>query len=276
MILDIFDVEHGACALITTTNHRHVMIDCGTNTTTGWKPGKYLRSIGISHLDQLIVSNYDEDHVAGIADLCDQVNVAVLSRNLSVNASTLRSLKTEDGMGPGIDRLASEIEKTYTGGAPSGAENDYGDVKFAKHRNAYGIPPYGFDDENNLSLVTFITCLSQKFIFPGDMEKPGWKALLLDAAFRAELADVSVFVASHHGRESGYCEDVLNLCPNIQAVVISDKKLGYQTQETVDRYRNYARGFMYNDARRHVLTTRSDGSMRFIIDSGSSQVFLSL
>nr|CUT16769.1 hypothetical protein CDS [Bradyrhizobium sp.] len=58
--------------------------------------------------------------------------------------------------------------------------------------------------------------------------------------------------------------------------MISDKKLGYQTQETVDRYRNYARGFMYNDARRHVLTTRSDGSMRFIIDSGSSQVFLSL
>ncbi|PPQ20530.1 hypothetical protein CV770_03910 [Bradyrhizobium sp. AC87j1] len=250
------------------------MIDCGTNTTTGWRPGTYLRSQGITHLDQLIISNYDEDHVAGISDLLDQVNVAVLMRNASVSASDLKHLKTEDGMGPGIERLAAEISRTYIGGAPSPSENDYGDVSFTKYRNSLGTPPFGFDDENNLSLVTFITCHTHKFIFPGDMEKAGWRALLLDPTFRAELSGVSVFVASHHGRENGYCEEVLNLCPNIQAVVISDKKLGYQTQETVDRYRNYARGFIYNGTKRHVLTTRSDGSMTFIIEPGASKVFL--
>jgi len=80
-----------------------------------------------------------------------------------------------------------------------------------------------------------------------------------------QLKGVTVFVASHHGRESGYCEDVLNLCPNLQVVVISDKKKGYQSQETVDRYRRYARGFQYEGNQRHVLTTRSDGNMEFSI-----------
>jgi hypothetical protein len=43
MELQIFDVEHGACALLTAHNGTRFMIDCGHNSTTGWKPGTYLR-----------------------------------------------------------------------------------------------------------------------------------------------------------------------------------------------------------------------------------------
>ena len=107
------------------------------------------------------------------------------------------------------------------------------------------------------------------------MEKAGWRALLQNPWFLQHLNAVTVFVASHHGRENGYCEDVLNLCPNIQIVVISDKKKGHQSQETVDRYRRYARGFEYDGAQRHVLTTRSDGNMKFNIPAiGGAEVLL--
>ena len=82
-----------------------------------------------------------------------------------------------------------------------------------------------------------------------------------------------MFVASHHGRET--CEDVLNFCPRIEAVVISDKKMGYQSQETVGRYRAYARGFNYNGDTRHVLTTRRDGRMFFsALAVGAANVML--
>jgi hypothetical protein len=95
------------------------------------------------------------------------------------------------------------------------------------------------------------------------MEKAGWLQLLRDPNFVRDLQGVNLFVASHHGRENGYCEEVLNLCPNIRAVIISDKKKGYQTQETVDRYRLYASGFQYGGETRRVLTTRRDSSMLF-------------
>jgi hypothetical protein len=39
MFLEVFDVEHGACALITTSNGKRVMIDCGHNAATNWRPG---------------------------------------------------------------------------------------------------------------------------------------------------------------------------------------------------------------------------------------------
>jgi hypothetical protein len=46
MKLQIFDVEHGACSLLTADNNARLMIDRGHNATTGWKPGTYLAQPG--------------------------------------------------------------------------------------------------------------------------------------------------------------------------------------------------------------------------------------
>lgn len=129
MILDIYDVEHGACALITTSNGRRVMIDSGHNATTGWRPGTFLRNAGIMGLDRLYVTNYDEDHVSGLPDLLSNVAVHSLFRNPSVGPATVRQLKTEDGMGRGIETLVDFAENWFTGGpAP---ELDFGDTSFS-------------------------------------------------------------------------------------------------------------------------------------------------
>ena len=69
MHLQIFDVEHGACALLTANNYARFMIDCGHNATSGWKPGSYLLANKLSTIEMLAISNYDEDHVSGAADL---------------------------------------------------------------------------------------------------------------------------------------------------------------------------------------------------------------
>jgi beta-lactamase superfamily II metal-dependent hydrolase len=225
--LEIFDVEHGACALITTSNGKRVMIDCGHNATTRWKPGNALRRHNITYLDGLCVTNYDEDHVSGYPNLAESVFIGTLFRNPSVQPSTIRQLKSEDGMGVGIERLIWSIVNVFTG-RPPGIQ-DFGDTSFSLYWNSYGVVPGYFDDENNLSLVVFVRCGQHKFIFPGDMERAGWLALLRNPAFVRELRGVNVFVASHHGRENGYSEEVLNLCPGIEVVIISDKKMGYQS-----------------------------------------------
>jgi len=53
MILDIYDVEHGACALITTSNGRRILINSGHNASTGWRPGTFLCNAGVLGLDRL-------------------------------------------------------------------------------------------------------------------------------------------------------------------------------------------------------------------------------
>jgi beta-lactamase superfamily II metal-dependent hydrolase len=101
------------------------------------------------------------------------------------------------------------------------------------------------------------------------LEREGWLALLERPDFRARLADVTVMMASHHGRENGYCEEVFNFC-RPQAVVISDKPIVHDTQLTVPDYRAVVRheGVVVRTTmkRRHVLTTRRDGTIQFEAD----------
>jgi beta-lactamase superfamily II metal-dependent hydrolase len=81
MKVQIFDVEHGACALVTADTGAHMLIDCGHNSTTGWRPSTYLPSIGVTHLDELVITNYDEDHVSDLPYLVRSVGIGILTRN---------------------------------------------------------------------------------------------------------------------------------------------------------------------------------------------------
>lgn len=96
--------------------------------------------------------------------------------------------------------------------------------------------------------------------------------MLQRADFRAELSGTDILVASHHGRESGYCADIFDyFTPS--AVVISDKPIEHETQKTVPDYRKVVRdqGVRVSTTMkdRHVLTTRRDGWIQFTVDNSS-------
>jgi beta-lactamase superfamily II metal-dependent hydrolase len=148
MDLKIFDVEHGAFALLTCDDDTRLMIDCGHNGDTGWRPGTYLREEGIETLEMLAITNYDEDHVSGIDDLLRNARLKWLSRNRSVSTAILRNLKSEDGMGVGIERLCKAIDETFTGDS-SAPQPTFAGLKKSYFFNSYPT----FDDENNLSMV---------------------------------------------------------------------------------------------------------------------------
>ena len=67
----------------------------------------------------------------------------------------------------------------------------------------------------------------------------------------------------------------MKLCPYLHAVIISDKKMGHQSQETVPDYR-HARGFRINGGERRVLTTRRDGYMAFDVNAATGVCSVSL
>lgn len=266
MDLKIFDVEHGACALLTADNGTRLMIDCGHNATTGWKPGTYLRQNNISILDMLAITNYDEDHASGAENLFDNVDVRWLWRNKSVTANTLKSLKSDTGMGPGIERLVYEINHTFTGNGSSPQPVFSGLDERTCFYSSYPL----FDDENNLSMAIFLKCHERGIMFTGDLEKAGFAALLKNnASFQRALRETNVYVAAHHGRESGCSEDILPYLTNVYYVVISDKGYAYDTQKTMPFYEKMAKGGPFRGKTRKVLTTRHDGRIGFTLNAGS-------
>ena len=259
MQLTIFDVEHGQCALLTCDNGRRLMIDCGHNVNTSWRPGSYLASIGVRHLDMLAITNYDEDHVSGLVNLLENVTVGTWLRNPTVSSQTLMQLKTDTGgAGPGIRRLASVIGEL----GPAVDEPAFPGALWSAFWNRY---PH-FEDENNLSMVVHLQLNGLGFLFPGDLESAGWKNLLETVPeFRDAVRNTAVLLASHHGRENGvYAPLFDNYECRPKLVVVSDDYHQYDTQMTTQYYASKCSGvlgFRGND--RWVLTTRNDGALTF-------------
>jgi len=269
-LLQVFNVEHGACALLTTPvagAWQRILIDCGHNATTGFTPGQHLSKLGVREIDLLVVTNYDEDHVSGYRSLRDHgVGYRWILRNPSVPPAAIRQLKSETGIGPGMEAFLHDLQQVRPA-TRIDPQPTFGDVEIEWFYNVFP----GFQDENNLSLVAHVRIRGLSFLFPGDMECSGFQNLLRCLPrFREVVASTDVLIASHHGRENGICPEMFadhNCRP--QLVVISDDYKQYDTQETVQFFRRQCRGiagYRGSATPRRVLTTRRDGEIRFEFD----------
>jgi beta-lactamase superfamily II metal-dependent hydrolase len=258
MKVTIHDVGHGLCVSLVHQNGNVMVWDCGH--TEDYRPSEFLPASGISKIDYFFVTNYDEDHISDLPDLRATVNVRSLFRNKSISSTQLRALKRQAGpITPAMESMLDMID-SYTGG-PLNPAPEFPGVRFRTFSNNYGSQ---FPDTNNISLVTFLECGSTKFIIPGDLERPGWDGLLARQEFVDELAGVNVFIASHHGREGGYHEDVFRICsPHV--IVFSDSEIRHATQEMSQRYAEHASGVRFDGETRYVLSTRNDGSLTWTI-----------
>ena len=272
-VLQIIDVEHGQCALLTMPGSGNIgcdrmLIDCGHNATTGWTPTNHLQSMGVTFLEQLVVTNYDEDHVSNFKQLAESgIEIGTLLRNSSVAPDYITHLKSETGMGSGIAALV-DVAKLYTASVGAADDARFPGMKAQWFRNT----PADFDDENNLSLVLFLQVHNANFLFPGDMECAGFERLLANSAgFRAILPQVHVLTASHHGRDNGICEDLFDTWGlNPQLTIISDDYKQYDTQETTKYYVSKTSGIQdFRGSPRKVLTTRKDGTIVFSFAGGT-------
>lgn len=266
MVLRVWDVEHGACAMVQhVTGERGgklAMIDSGS--TNEWRPSNFIRNgLGRTTLDYLFITNADQDHMSDLRGLVDGgVIVPTLFRNPSYTGEQMRQIKRQSGP------LTADAEVYVAScSAPNLSVNDafnldMGGITASRFWNPYPT----FTDTNNLSMVVFLNFAGFKILFPGDLEKAGWRALLQNSDFLEELRGTHVLVASHHGRESGFCQEVFDYCTP-SAVVISDKAIQHETQRNVPDYRRVVRdqGVRVRTTMksRHVLTTRRDGWIQF-------------
>lgn len=266
MRIDIFNVGHGNCALVTCPNGRRIMVDCGYRTDPGWFPS--ITYAG-QFIDLLIFSNLDEDHVNDFPYIWRDVPLGSIFSNPSVTAPALAAMKNEHGMDDGV-RQAHAILR-YFGSGLIGRPADFGSVRAWAYWNRYGVD---FTDTNNLSIATFVRYGAFTVLFAGDLETAGWRTLLRSPYFRLDLASVNMLVASHHGRANGRCDEAFINALHPDAVVFSDAPRQYESQDTDAWYRARTKGIVdltsYRHpisgyGKRHVLTTRRDGSMQIDI-----------
>lgn len=255
MRFEIINVEHGFAAYAIASDDRVILFDCGSSKTI--QPSRYFEDQGIKEIHRFFVMNYDEDHIMDLQKLRKSVGIRILTRNASISSSQLRSLKTSP-ISKAMSELLDMIDN-YTGVV----DKDQLKVSGIRIRMFYNKYP-AFKDTNNLSLLVFLDIGNDSFVLPGDLEKEGWLNLLKNKVVCDSLRNATVFVASHHGRESGYCRKVFDYC-SPKFVVISDGPVQYDTQEMASIYGQHATGGIFNGSngqeQRKVISTRRDGNI---------------
>jgi len=249
MRVEIFNVEHGFCALVTGRSGEQILVDCGHNSATGWRPSEHPLK---RPLDLLVITNYDQDHLSDFCGVWSKIGFRWLSANFSIAAPTLATLKREQGP------LSTEMKTLVNVLAGIGpiVPVPLPSIRWA----TFCIPfPYLRPNETNKhSLVVFMEADGINIVFPGDLPAEGWRELLAQPLFCEYLRRVNIFVASHHGRDDGFCKEVFNYCsPDV--VVISDDEIQFDTQQV--NYSQYAKGVAVDGQRRYALTTRNDGKL---------------
>jgi beta-lactamase superfamily II metal-dependent hydrolase len=280
MELMIWDVEHGACAMLWPITAGRAgalaMIDSGHNASERWYPGPYIRNVlGRDRLDYFINTNADQDHVSGLESLWQAgVTIGALTRNHTLSGADLRRIKEASGhrLTDDLERLV-QLHTDYT--ATASVSFDAG-MDGIRKRHFYNRYP-ALTDTNDLSLAAFISFGDFKILFPGDLGVAGWRQLLQNPEFCAELQTTTVLVAAHHGRADGYYAPVFEHCAPL-AVVLSDKHIAHDTQATVPLYRAKVQPYYVRvtntGQERHVLTTRRDGHIRFeVFSNGAFNVY---
>jgi beta-lactamase superfamily II metal-dependent hydrolase len=265
MQLEVFNVEHGACALLTLGDGRLIAIDCGHNSSTGWTLHGHLRTLGTTWLDELWLTNLDQDHLSGLTALIESTSIGNILVNRSITPSWLRAIKREVGV------VSRDIE-TLCGLMDAGLVNlPYAPLPASVGAYyAWNVCGASFHDTNNLSLAAVVSLGSVNVLFPGDLKRAGMKSLLQNAPLFAPcVRDIHVLVAPHHGRDNGCSQDLFDaMYPNRpQLCIMSDGDMRFETQETHDWYRHRVDGVQMRDGVRKILTTRTDGRITLAISA---------
>ena len=261
----IWDVQHGLAIHILTPGNQHIQIDLGTGSygseSLEFSPLKHIkRHYNIYQLDGLIITHPHADHLDDISNLAE-LPPSVLTRPPYLSEKSIREANlTED---KDLIDLYFEFDSGYN--APIPENNPYschhnGGVNFA----IFEPKTCSESNINNHSIVTVISYAGGKMLVPGDNESPSWNELLAREDFIREIYDTDILIASHHGLESGYSEELFkHIHPLL--TIISDGAYGNTT--ITDRYRRKSKGWPVfsrskkKNEERWCLSTRKDGDI---------------
>ena len=263
-----WDVQHGHSAYIKTPNDRHIVIDLGTGDYSGsnkeFSPLKHLKNnYGVKQLDYVIVTHSHLDHIDDILNL-DLLDPKVFRRPKHItNKEVMDGVQEKDK--PKFKKYC-EINDRYN--SPVGADST---DSASNPDNWGGLNIQSFtpsscnhNNFNNHSIVTVIEYAGINVVIPGDNEKCSFEELLLRESFKKAIKNSDILLAPHHGRESGYNTDFMDLV-NPRLTVVSDGRF-CETNANA-RYSAKSRGWsVYKKSTgiskdRKCLTTNSDGEV---------------
>ena len=167
--------------------NKTMLIDAGNNED-GKNIVKFLKDKGISKLDYIVGTHYDEDHIGGLDDIIENFDIGkfYLSNGgeLGPNYYNLEKAAKKKNLAITIPKVSDKI--------------DFADVDM----EVMAASKFDGKNDNNASIVIQAKYGSRKYLFMGDLEK--------QEEAKRKWNEVDVLKAGHHGSNTSSTQEFLN------------------------------------------------------------------
>ena len=237
--ISMLDVGQGECIFLKTPANETVLIDGGSTSKkhiADYTILPALKYYGTDHLDYVIITHTDEDHISGIRELLEEeypVKNIILPDTLAMRLPEQKTEKRE------VQEKDRESKKTMLEVVKKSNANvvkiSKGDIiKLDRIRLSCLHPVKGWDDEdvNSGSIVFALSYEKFTMLFTGDL--PGEQ----EALFMKEVpSPISILKTAHHGSKNSTTDLFLKRVRPQKAILSAGKNnlYGHPHKETIKR-----------------------------------------
>lgn len=227
------DVGQGDSCLIVTPKNKRILIDGGGSEN--YDIGKntlipYLLARGVKHLDYVVISHFDTDHVGGILTVMQELKVdkAIICRqeenseNYKKFKQIVRNKRIKVIIADKDDKV--KIEKKL-----------YIDVLWPNSTNLIGENVL-----NNNSIVCKLHYNEFLMLFTGDIEEIAEKQILQEYKNNLDILKATVLKVAHHGSKTSSTQEFLTAVkPKMALIGVGENNtFGHPNEEVLKRLEN--------------------------------------
>jgi len=266
-----WDVQHGHATYIKSPNNKHIVVDLGIGSyddkNEDFSPLLHLKNKWrVKRLDYVIITHPHLDHIDDILNF-DELDPKILLRPKHLtNQEVMQGKENEKGVKKDKFIKYCEINNRYNQSVSSDSEeNPHNSDNFGGLNITTFVPSScNHNNFNNHSIIAVFEYEGIKIVVPGDNEKCSFDELLLTQSFKNAVSNADILLAPHHGRESGYHKEFVELV-NPRLTIVSDGRFCDTSANA--RYSAKSRGWsVYKKSQdkwidRKCLTTNSDAEI---------------
>ena len=235
------DVGQGDSALIINKN-KLILIDTGglKNRLVSDNTIKLIKSLGLNHLDAMILSHGDYDHIGEAINLVNNFKVG----KVIFNCGPYNDLEKEL-----IKVLDKKKIKYYS---------CIKELNIDKNK-LYFLQTKEYGNENDNSNVIYTELNGYKFLFMGDASTSTEKEIM----DKYNLPDIDVLKVGHHGSKTSSSQEFINkIQPKYSIISVGkNNRYGHPNKEVLDNLKDTK-----------IYRTDEDGSIMFKIKNNKLQV----
>lgn len=238
LIFTVLDVGQGSSTLFYSDGHA-ILVDCGGNEdNAGDIAADYAQAMGVSALDALVLTHYDSDHINGVSELMERMDISTVFlpdiQRDSTGRTEVLALCEQHGC---------NVELIY-----------YNDVDLAFGSALLKIYlPMGDTTSSSSGLSVQCSANDYDVLITGDMDLQTEHILLR----YKDISSVDCLIVGHHGSKYATSAELLEAAqPEIAVISSGYNTYGHPSEEVLSRL---------DDAGCQIYQTNLQGTLMFSV-----------